>query len=174
MKKFTLIISLLLISLASQAQTLDETMTWLQNKLDFYSRYVIIDSVGMLTEMSYFIDYHEDNACKARITENAKSIGSASYEFHFSEIDSSQIEIKQITSVYPYIKIHDDVFLIYLNTKRDNQIIYCSYKGAYNGSTFDDQVVLGVKTQEMAERVARGLKHIVKLCSIEDDLFAVP
>lgn len=174
MKRFTLVISFILVSLVSQAQSLDETMTWVQNKLDFYSRYVIIDSVGMLTEMSYYVDYHEENACKARITENARSIGSASYEFHFSEIDSTKIEIKQITSVYPYIKIHDDVFLIYLNTKRENQIIYCSYKGAYNGNTFDDQVVIGVKTQEMAERVARGLKHAVKLCSKKDDLFAIP
>ncbi|MFW5759865.1 MAG: hypothetical protein ACOCXH_02660 [Cyclobacteriaceae bacterium] len=174
MKKFTFIIALILIPMAGKAQKLDETMTWLQNKLDFYSRYVIIDTVGMLTEMSYFIDYHEDNACKARITENARTIGSATYEFHFSELDSNQVEVKQITSVYPYIKIHDDVFLIYLNTKRDNKIIYCSYKGAYTGATFDDQVVIGVKTQDMAERVARGLKHAVKLCSIEDDLFAVP
>jgi hypothetical protein len=172
MKKSLLILILVTITSVTQAQTLDETMTWLQNKMDFYSRYVIIDSVGMLTEMSYYIDYHEDNACKVRITESAKTIGSAGYEFHFSEIDSASIEVKQITSVYPYIKIHDDVFLIYLKTKNKNQIIYCSYKGAYNGPTFDDQLMIGIKTQEMAERVARGLKHAVKLCSVKDDLFS--
>jgi len=172
MKKILLILALITIGSAARAQTLDETMTWLQNKMDFYSRYVIIDSVGMLTEMSYYIDYQDDNACKVRITESAKAIGSAGYEFHFSEIDSTSIEVKQITSVYPYIKIHDDVFLIYLKTKSKNQIIYCSYKGAYNGPTFDDQLIIGVKTQDMAERVARGLKHAVKLCSVKDDLFS--
>lgn len=174
MKKIIFFIGFFFISFFAQAQTLDETMTWLQNKLDFYSRYVIIDSAGMLTEMNYFIDYHEDNACKTRITESARGIGSATYEFHFSELDSTKIEVKQITSVYPSIKIHDDVFLIYLNTKNNNQIIYCSYKGAYSGKSFDEQLVIGVKTQEMAERVARGLKHAIKLCSVKDDLFATP
>lgn len=147
------------------------TINWLQNKVESYSRYVVIDSTGMMSEVFFTLRPYEEFPCKMELEENVRSIGSAWYTFNLSEIDTDQIEMKKITEVYPNIKLHDDVYLLFLKTRNKNKIIFCEYKGAFAGDTFEDQVVVGVKTKAMAERIRRGIIHAASMCGEKDDLF---
>ena len=156
---------------AQDEPTLKRTITWIQDKIEAYSRYVVVDSMGLLSEVHFSFSNANESSCRIHLVENAKGIGSASYSFAFSDIDPESIKVRQITEVYPGIKIHDDVYLITLYSKHQSRIFYCEYKGAYGGDTFDDSITLGVKTQDMAERLARAIKHAISLCAEEDDLF---
>ncbi|MGK7394351.1 MAG: hypothetical protein ACNS62_07250 [Candidatus Cyclobacteriaceae bacterium M3_2C_046] len=156
---------------AQQNPGLEETFNWLQNKIDSYSRYVIIDSTGLLTEVDYTLMAVDEGFCKAELAESAKSIGSARHVFNFSELDPASLQLTPIQTIYPDIKIHDDVYLINLKTKYGTKLIFSEFKGAYQGDKLGNELVLGVKTLEMGERMIKGIRHAISLCHEKDDLF---
>jgi hypothetical protein len=176
MKRIILLIAGLLILHSGIAQVpegpgIDETILWLQEKTDTYARYIVVDSAGLTAEIEFTLNSHEENLCKVQLKETARNIGSVAYHFNFADLDPESVILKSISEVYPDIKIHDDTYLINIHTIKDNDIIFCDRKGIYSGEKFSYQFSIGIRTQEMAERFQKGLKHAIAVCTAKDSLF---